>query len=473
MAPMKRLSLFLACVLLLPLVARAEQPAKEPAGYRLQVGDEVAVAVLPRSEYGFSGAVSPDGQLYLKNGSPIRAAGATLPELSDRVREALEKILKRPRVTVTLVKLNAPPQPDRVTVTGSVVRSGPLPIEPGLRVRKAIELAGGITLEADLARVTVIHSDLTRTVVDLSSEARIGNPAHNLLLKDGDSIEVPSRPKVRVTIVGGVTRPGAVESLDALPLRKALELAGGALKEADLGHVTVTHRDLTRTTLDLSGDEPTSTAAFLKDGDSVEVPLLYRPGFVSISGEVAKSGPYPLQPGMSLEDVIVAAGRMTLVADAERVEIRRSGAPRQVVSLTEQQRKGADGKLLLQPGDEVFVPRQENTVVLIGAIPNPGPRALKPGQTLKQFFTEGQAENFSALDDARVDLKKLQVIRRGAETREVNLRSLIRSSKARQDDLQLQSGDILFLPAREGPKKTFLDHLRALPIGGLLNLFIP
>jgi polysaccharide biosynthesis/export protein len=461
----------LAAVLGLGLLIAAPGFGEETP-YRLQPGDEIAISVLPRTEYSVSGPVSPDGLVYLKNVGPIRAAGLTLTELSERSREALEKILKRPRVSASLVRLA--PQAQRVTVTGAVLKAGPVDLEPNLRLRKAIDLAGGPRLEADLSRVVVVRRDLTRAVVDLSSDQGPADPNRNPFLRDGDSVEVPERPRVRVTVVGGVARPGAVESLDALALRKALELAGGTLAEGDLRRVVVTRRDLTRSVLDLSPGSGAAGETLLQDGDSVEVPLLFRAGYVSASGELAKSGPYPLQPGMTLEDLIVAAGRLTTVADVDRIELRRVGGGRQVISLPEQQRKGADGKVLLQPGDELYVPRQENTVILVGAIPNPGARAIKPGQTLKGFFTEGQVETLHALDDARVDLRRLQVIRRGSDTKSVDLKAVIKSGKRHRDDLALQSGDILFLPAREGPKRSFLDYLRSAPyIGGLVNLFTP
>src|SRR4051794_12786266 len=59
-----------------------------PEAYRVQPGDEVAVAVQPVPDLGSTAAVSPDGTLYLKEVGPVQAAGVTVAELQERIRLA-------------------------------------------------------------------------------------------------------------------------------------------------------------------------------------------------------------------------------------------------------------------------------------------------------------------------------------------------------------------------------------------------
>src|SRR5205823_13349025 len=103
----------------------------------------------------------------------------------------------------------------RVTVTGAVTKPGPVDLQEGLRVRKAVELAGGALKDADLTRVTIAHPDFTRTVVDLSREEKAADPERNRLLEDGDSVEVPLKEKIKITVVGCVAKPGMLDDVVA------------------------------------------------------------------------------------------------------------------------------------------------------------------------------------------------------------------------------------------------------------------
>ncbi len=476
--PGARRAVFLCLLLLVALAGQGRASAAQtpPAGYLLQAGDEISVTVLPRPEYGTMGPIPPDGLIQLKDIAPVRAEGRTLAELKTELEKALLEVLKRPRVSVTLVKLARPLVP-RVTVVGGVAKPGPLDLEEGLRVRKAIELAGGFVLQADLRRVTLVRRDLSRTELDLSRPDAVTDPRLNLLLQDGDSIDVPLIGRIDITVTGGVQKPGVLPGVEeGVRVDKAIELAGGALREADLTKVVIVHPDLTRTTVNLASKAHQTDPAHnrvLRHGDSVEVPLLYRSGFVQVSGEVTKAGSYPLVPGMALEDLIVAAEKLTLVADVEHVELRRKGEPVRVVNLRQQAEMGLAGKLVLEPDDEVFVPRQKDVVILVGAIPNPGPRALQPGQTLQAFLTEGHPETLAALDGTKVNLRAAQLIRKGEKTQRVDLRAMLKKGDRKPGGgTALKSGDVIFLPPRQFDDGQPEPWLRALPfVGSLVNLF--
>ncbi|MBI3910465.1 MAG: SLBB domain-containing protein [Armatimonadetes bacterium] len=469
------ISAFLTALLTLSPASAQQAGHGESEAYRLQPGDEVAITVLPRKEYDTSSTILPDGNIHLKNIGSLKAVGLTVKELEDQVVKLLGKVLRRPRVTATVTKLGQPPTTPTVAISGAVPKAGPLPLEKDLRVRKALELAGGPLKDADLSRVRITHRDLTQTVVDLSRDEHVADPVSNPLLQEGDSVTVPWLTRINITVVGGVLRPGPLVEVEAgLRVLKALELAGGALRDADLSRVTITHSDLTQTVVDLSGDGNARNPAHnrpLEDGDSVSIPLLYKPGFVMIGGEVTNAGSYELKPGMTLEDLIVAAGKLTLMADVEHVELQRKSQPRQVVNLRERLQQGIGGKVVLEPGDEVHIPKHENAVILVGPIPDAGPRPLKPGQTLYDFFTQGEPGTVAALDESKVNLKSIQVLRPGEETRKVNLKSILAKRDSSQN-MVLKGGDVIFLPARLQPKLSALDYLRALPFfGSLVGLF--
>ncbi len=371
----------------------------ETAAYRLQPGDEVSIAVLPRKEFDCAGLILPDGMLYLPNIGGLKAAGMTIPELAGAVRKVLEEELVEPRVTVALARMAPPPaekpaRPGTITLIGAVPRTGPLPLEMGLRVRRALDLAGGTDPDADLTQIVILHADLTRTLVDLSTDERVSNPAHNRLLQDGDSIEIRRKPVVR--------------------------------KEASR---------------------------------------------VRISGEVQTPGPYDLRDGMTLEDLIIAAGKLRPLADVERVELHRPGKPVTFFNLEALRKQGPAGKVLLQSGDEVYVHEQASRIALIGAVQNPGPRALKPGLKLRELMVGGAADIVSAANPAVVDLGAVQLLRGGKPALKLNLREVLRKPEHR-DNIALESGDVLFFPPRKGLRRNPLDYVGQLgSLGFLFGLF--
>lgn len=470
--PIGRFAAGLACVLLLVAgAARAQNGDQAAEPYRLGEGDEITVSVSPQKDYDCGGTVGPDGKLNLKNIGEIRAAGMTLEQLREHIFKVLSRELKNPTVVVQLVKRGKVPVTPKVTVTGAVVNPGALDLEEGLRLRRAIDLAGGFARDADLTRVTVTRKDLKRVVLDLSDPDRVQDPQTNLLLQPGDSVEVPLKAK-RITVGGAVARPGPLDLEEGLRLRKAIDLAGGPLKEADLTRVLVIHRDLSKTEVDLStlaAVQDPNRNVLLREGDSVEVPIFIRQ--VSITGAVANPGTYELKPGWALEDLIGAAGKLTVLANVERLQLKRRGTVREI-NLVQQQRLGVDGRILLEPGDEVFVPDYKNTVIVVGAIPNPGYRPITPGQKLSEFLKQAGPETLAAFNSLQAEPRKAQIIRQNQEPIPVDLKQVLADEKSK-GNIALQSGDVLYIPAKDQPKRNWFDYLRTFtPLGGLIGLIL-
>ena len=211
---------------------------RQDAEYRLKPGDEILIFVTPQTEYNDGGEILPDGTLFLKSLGKVRAAGMTVDALLKLYKTELDKELVNPTVSARFkpapppVKEPMPPKepekPGIVTVTGAVLKPGAVPfekflktdkpdakpVEQGLRVRRAIDLAGGPDKDADLTKVTILHPNLTSTIVNLSKPELVRDEAHNLLLKDGDSVEIarlPEKSKQVVRIRGEVQKAGEYE----------------------------------------------------------------------------------------------------------------------------------------------------------------------------------------------------------------------------------------------------------------------
>ena len=179
-------------------------------------------------------------------------------------------------------------------------------------------------------------------------------------------------------------------------------------------------------------------------------------GRVRVIGPLARNWEYSLQPGMTLEDLILPSGKpdkLDLLADIRRIELRRAGKPVRVIDLTRRAR-GERGGILLQAGDQVYVPRFKDTLIVIGAVPNPGPRPFRPGQSVREFFATGldlYGRQPAVLGDA--DLGRVQLIRieegKPGKLVELDLEAVLRNVN-HPDNVPLQRGDGLHIPKKQG-----------------------
>ena len=78
-----------------------------------------------------------------------------------------------------------------VTVTGKVVKPGSYPMKSEEGVVELLALAGGVTDDAALSRVTITHVGGGTETVDLSPAIRDGKSENNVKLANGDLVVVP------------------------------------------------------------------------------------------------------------------------------------------------------------------------------------------------------------------------------------------------------------------------------------------
>jgi len=379
--------------------------AKKPVeAYRLQPGDEVAITVSPQKGYDAKGTILPDGVLRLAPIGKIVAAGMTLDELEAYCKKVLSADLKMPDITATLEKLHVEMPIDKtpptvkigvVTITGAVVKPGPVDLEEGLRLKKAIDNAGGPTKDANLDEILIVHKNLTKTIVDLSKDDNVVNPDHNLTLQDGDSV-----------------------SLKYLPLKDEAPPA-------------------------------------------------------NIDGQVINPGSYPVKDGATLESLITQAGKLTLLADLERVQIQRAGEKDpQIVNLIDRQNMGLSGQVPIKPGDKVWIGKQKDTITILGMIPKAGPRAFKPGTTVRDFFQQGGEDLSAAMNPALVDLNNAELIRNGEEkSRKLPLKDILRK-KDHPLNVALETGDVIYLPDKTSKSGGLLSKITQIaPLATLFAAF--
>jgi polysaccharide biosynthesis/export protein len=253
--------------------------------------------------------VSVDGTLNLPWIGRVSVRGLNLDQADRAVEARYTEFILDPVVTLTVFT----PRPVRIAVVGEVNRPGAYttgaggtpdsaePVVTEMRtVIQAIQTAGGITQLADIRSIEVRRPQLngSEQVIPIDFFALLddGNQGQNLLLRDGDTVFIPtatalnpetaqaladanfSPTTVGIDVVGEVGTPGRVEIKPNSTLNQAILAAGGFDDpRADTGEValirlnpdgTVTNR---RIPVDLAAGINEETNPALRNNDIVIV----------------------------------------------------------------------------------------------------------------------------------------------------------------------------------------------------------
>jgi protein involved in polysaccharide export with SLBB domain len=302
-------------------------------------------------------------------------------------------------------------------VTGEVVRPATYELKAGEGVREAIRAAGGFKPTALASRVQIVRivppAERTvgggdRTVVDVTASGPSIDAFPAVEIRGGDELRVfpvASRVRGRITVDGHVWTKGQQAFVAGMKLSDALRAAGGTQPDAYLGQVSITRLQPDSTRIQLRAVLRDTTGAVvndlaLADDDVITVYSLtnFRPRrFVAIGGSVKVSGRYPYNEGMTLRDLVLAAGGLVEGAWIREAEIARipasfyGGVTAQTVrvpldsSYLAQSASGpttTSREVTLQPYDNVLIMQQPDfslprSVVITGEVRYPGRYALR------------------------------------------------------------------------------------------------
>lgn len=125
----------------------------EASSYQLGAGDVISIRVYGSEDLSFERLRLTDaGTFSFPFLGEMRAAGKTTTDLETALVEGLKGgYFISPQVSVTLLEYRP------FFVKGEVKTPGSYPYQPGLTLRKAITLAGGLTPLASSRRITIIR----------------------------------------------------------------------------------------------------------------------------------------------------------------------------------------------------------------------------------------------------------------------------------------------------------------------------
>lgn len=271
-------------------ISQPNLPVSPPPEYKIQPEDAFRMSVWGEPDLAIEQVVDPNGYVNIPQVGPIHAEGLTVQELLTKITEGLSKILREPRVQITMLNYRKP----KVYVLGQVNRPGLHEIKFGDRVMEAIAQAGSFTDMAYLEGATITHQATNESApLDLKALFYGGDMSKNVVLQDGDTIYIPEDTVNKYYVLGEVMRPGMFRLKDNVTVVDAITNAGGPTQRGSIKATCIIRGnpenpqrikiDITKLVKgsDLSQNVP------LQPGDVVYVPETSKPDWNKIAGIVS------------------------------------------------------------------------------------------------------------------------------------------------------------------------------------------
>lgn len=347
-----------------------------------------------------------------------------------------------------------PPVGSMVAVDGEVHRPAIYEIKQESTVVDVVRLAGGLTAQADSSSASLTRIDEQSRRIVLKVDLSSGAPAQDL--RNGDLLRIP---RLRPTLDSGIVVQGHVYSPGNFAFRQGIRLSDVIRSVDDLRpdadiHYVLIRRELPpdRRIAVLSAD---LSAALQNPEGRADVPLMPRDQItvfdlasgrdriiqpvldelrlqsnsahptevVHVAGRVKVPGEYPMEPGMTVADLIRAGGGLSDAAYGSQAELARyeivDGQVRRTqlvtIDLSAALRGDPSANILLNSFDDLTVKEvpqwtDREAVTLIGEVRFPGRYVIRRGETLKSVVARAGGLTDSAFPQGSVftreELKK-------------------------------------------------------------------
>ncbi len=455
--PPLRTLFFGMCALILASIATA-QPLEAPV-YRIRAGDSLSIAVAGQPEWSLQVNVRPDGRITYPATGEIEVAGLTLEQLTEVLERALGpdgRHLRNPQVFINITRMRTLV----AYVLGAVKQPGAVELPRGAsRLATVLTMAGGIALEGDPTQVTLYRSDGTSTAIDL--ETQLTGDAERTVVHSGDVVVVPQNVIHFIGVLGATAQTGQIplsprqSEIDMLSL---LVQIGGISEGADRNRALILREDGEVEAVAL-GKVLTRQIGppLLHGGDVLWVPPAPDAQYFAVTGAVTTGGRFERREGITLADAMALSGKLSEVADPERVMIIHANGDKETLNILPML-QGEDTEMALkpiQPDDIVLVPTRDKSYVILGAVGHPGFFLWDEDTRLADALAKagGPIERAAAM-------AKVILVRRSEEggnptVLQLDARKLLQGENEAAN-WKLMPGDTVYVPAKD--EKNWYDR---------------
>ncbi|MGR3504393.1 MAG: polysaccharide biosynthesis/export family protein [Paracoccaceae bacterium] len=210
-------------------------PDSQVWNYQIGVGDILSIDVfdhpeltLPAgpmrsaAESGFR--VQADGSFFYPFVGQVQAAGRAPEQIREELQTRLAEFIPDPQLEVRVAAFNS----QAIVVTGEVDTPNRQSLtNVPLTLLEAVNAAGGLTPEADAARVTLQRRGRTYNI-NFNTFLQGGRLTNNPILINGDTISVPRRRIMDAFVLGQIVAPATIDlSEEDISLTQAVTRQGG------------------------------------------------------------------------------------------------------------------------------------------------------------------------------------------------------------------------------------------------------
>jgi len=283
-------------------------PINEPNfddSYVLDYGDVLEIQIVGNDGNSYVVPVKRDGSVNIDNIGKIYVSGLSLGSAIALIESSIKKSTIGIDVFVTLVNI----RDIQIIVAGNVFNPGPYTLNGNSNIFHALVVSGGPSEIGSYRSIDLIRDNKKIESVDLYQTFIMGQGALNTRLRSGDVIFI--RPVSNlVTISGAVRRPAIYEIKNNEDLRAGISFANEVTNKADLSNINLLRLK--------NGDIETIKFSALSDLNNLppfDSDLLvikkYDYRTVNIQGAVAFPGPYVLNEGDGVLELVLRAGGYT------------------------------------------------------------------------------------------------------------------------------------------------------------------
>jgi len=459
----------------------------DPDLYRIGPGDILTISVWGTVNESFETIVTPEGWVLIPSVRPQYVAELTLTKTKAVIKKAAATVYKETDVTTMLTALRS----FKISVSGAVNNSGTHVVTANDRVSDAIFKAGGFEeIEEDeeirdkklIAKRNVIltRKNGDRVICDIQRYLITGDKSMNPLMLDGDIIHVPTIGDDIgvISLFGAFNKPDVFDYSPGDSLLELIELAGGFSTDADRTIVELVRFNADGKTtrsimLDVSMNSKINESNFKLNSDDI-IFARFKHNFrekalVEVTGEVFFPGHYLIiNNRTTLKEIIELAGGVTPEASLTEATLLRSedeaitdSEYERLKKMTREEmneieyeyfkaksrlqlgRVSVDFERLISQNDPdenvtligkdlIFIPRQQETVNIIGAVSRPGLLMYKQDETVEYYLNKAGSYLWNAnKGDVRII--------RAASSEQI---------KAKNSDI-IYIGDTIFVPEKK------------------------
>lgn len=429
-----------------------------------------------------------------------------IADTTDKValRTALEKVPVQDGDEIHIFPI-APYNTDAVFLEGHVLRPGRYSYRENMQLKDLVSSYKDLLPEPAGRYAEIIHvaaPDYRPVVESFSLADALEHPETGPKISPLDTVRIFGKydfealPEILIT--GEVHAPGRYRTSGQQHLRDVLYQAGGLTSDAwlDDGQIFREGPDGATSVFSVSlrkalqGDALDNILVEPRDRILIHrQPQRVDPTSVTIRGEVAHPGRYPLTAGMRVSDLVTSAGGFLRSANATNGDLshyQRALSNEETADLPKAETLNLAAALagdsaanaLLRDGDVLTVPQQKGwkdigaTVTIEGEVANPGVYGIQPGERLSSLLRRAGGLLPSAYPQAAV-LQRASVREHQQQSRQELILRLEQESVTVKPSLTTAGTEEAALQqSATQQKERVLEALRKAPVSGRLVIHL-